>query len=155
MNKKDKKVMPTHFNIEEDSLFIQELNSKLDYEDGDYTAKYEQLAKDLNSVYAIRTKDYEFQFRKGLKELHVIPVLATGKTNSDKRKVYNTKFGGVIPRHLSFGLEGQQQKGLFDVQFDSKLNSDKLVVVKMIIEDEIYCKRGVLYDVMNHKGNLY
>ncbi|AZB30153.1 hypothetical protein [Chryseobacterium balustinum] len=144
------------YKIQSDTLFAINLNKGLDYEDGDYTVKYEQLSKDLNSTYAIRTKDYDFQFRNGMKELHVIPILENGKTNSEKRKIYDTKFGGVIPRHLTFALKNSKnQKGIFDVQFDSKTNPDKVVIVKFISGDIDFCKRGVVYNVMNQRRDEF
>lgn len=144
------------YNIQQDELFNEDLDCKEDYEDGDYTAKYKLLAEQLNSTYAVRTKKFEFQFRKGMKELHVIPILDNGMTNSENRKIFQTKFGGVIPRHLAFGLtNSKNEKGLFDIQFDSKSNSKKIVVVKYIFDDSNYCKRGVIYDILNHKGTEY
>lgn len=145
-----------NYKIQNDSLFSINLNESLDYEDGDYTVRYEKLSKDLNSTYAIRTKDYDFQFRKGMKELHVIPIGENGKTNSEKRKIYETKFGGVIPRHLTFALKNSKnQKGVFDVQFDSKTNPDKVVIVKFLSGNINFCKRGVVYNVMNQKGDEF
>lgn len=144
------------YKIHSDSLFSTNLDKSVDYEDGDYTVKYEKLAKDLNSTFAIRTKDYDFQFRNGMEELHVIPISKDGKTNSENRKIYQTKFGGVIPRHLTFGLKNSKgEKGIFDIQFDSKINPDKVVIVKLLTDNKSFCKRGVVYNIMSQKGDEF
>ncbi|MEW4922529.1 hypothetical protein [Algibacter sp. 2305UL17-15] len=152
----DEKLKTTTYDIQENPIFSESLDSKKDYEDGSYTVRYETLAENLKSTHGIRTKEYEFQFRKGFKELHVIPILENGKTNSENRIVYETKFGGVIPRHLAFGLTNKEnEKGIFDVQFDSEINPEKVVVVKYSTDKINFCKRGVVYDIMNHKGKEY
>ena len=156
VSKQDEKNKNATYDIQQNELFSEDLDTKKDYEDGEYTVRYEHLAENLNSVYAIRTREYEFQFRKGLKELHVIPVLENGKTNSENRIIYKTEFGGVIQRHLAFGLSNSKSgKGMLDIQFDSETNPKKVVVVKYITDDITYCKRGVVYDVLNKKGNAY
>jgi hypothetical protein len=155
-SKNTEKLRTSKYVIQDNPLFSEKLDSKKDYEDGPYTIRYETLAGNLKSTHAIRTKEFEFQFRKGLKELHVIPILENGKSNSENRVVYKTKFGGVIPRHLTFGLISKKNKnGILDIQFDSELNPEKVVVVKYSTDNITFCKRGVVYDIMNQKGKEY
>jgi len=75
----DERLKIATYDIQETPIFAENLDSKKDYEDGSYTVRYETLAENLKSTHGIRTKDYEFQFRKGFKELHVIPILENGK----------------------------------------------------------------------------
>jgi hypothetical protein len=57
---------------------------------------------------------------------------------------------------LAFELTNKKnEKGIFDVQFDSEINPEKVVVVKYSTDNINFCKRGVVYNIMNHKGNEY
>lgn len=131
------------YNVQEDEIFKERLDATKDYEDGNYTMRYEELAKNLNGVYSIETLDYNFSFRRGLKKLVVIPI-ENGELNSDLRKDYDIKFGGPIERRLSFAIKDKLEKGIIDLQFDSQINKHKILVVKYIVNDSTYCKRGLL-----------
>ncbi|ASK28739.1 hypothetical protein CEY12_00805 [Chryseobacterium sp. T16E-39] len=145
----------TMYNIESDSIFSEKLILKDDYDNVDSKLKYDILLKNLSGTYSVRTQEYDFSFRKGMTELHVIPVFKN-KTNSDKRIVLSVVFGGPISGHLAFGLKSKNdKKGLIDFQFDSKTNPEKIVVVKYSMGDTKYCKRGVVYSILEQKGNLF
>lgn len=145
----------TMYNIETDSIFSERLILKDDYNNVDSKVKYDILLKNLSETYSVRTQEYDFSFRKGMKELHIIPVVKN-KTNSDKRIVLSVAFGGSIPGHLTFGLKGKHdKKGLIDFQFDNKTNPQKIVVVKYSVGDTKYCKRGIVYNILEQKGNLF
>ncbi|MDR3025573.1 hypothetical protein [Chryseobacterium sp.] len=145
----------TLYHIESDLLFNEKLLFKDDYDKDDTTAKYTALFQNLAGTYSIRTRDYDFTFRKGMREVHVIPVI-NNKTNSEKRKIYDIKFGGPTTGHLAFGLKDKYGKpGLVDFQFDSRTNSEKILVVKYLFNNAKYCQRGVAYDVLEHTGDAF
>lgn len=132
-------------NVFTDDVFKEKLDLNSDFEDGSYTVKYKDLAKKLNGLYTIQTVDFNFMFKKGLTELSVIPMKDTIPFSSG-RNIYNLKKYNVIPRHLNFLIDGTY-KGILDLQFDSGFDGDNVLVVKFLIGDSVYVKRGVVKNI--------
>ena len=144
----------TRYNIQQNALFSENLAYDIDYAKFDHENDYKHLAKKLNYLYAVRTVDYEFQFREKMQKLHVFP-LENGNYNSEKRQIYDIKPFGYLKRGLSFTIEGKN-KGELVLQSDNKTTSlDRVLVVKFKVNNDTYCKRGVVYHTMDHKGDTY
>ena len=138
------------YHLGSDELFAESIDCNKDYEDGNYSIRYQDLRKKLHGLYVVKTRTHQFMFEKNMNEFLVIPVLADGKTDSKKRLVYfNNSETGEIRRGLIYKLENEAgEKAVFTLQYDSTTNPEQLLIAKFINDSTQACARGLLFNVL-------
>ena len=134
------------YDLRSDDVFKEKIECDKDYEDGSYTVKYNELLKKLKGTSVIETLTHQFELRdKGLRLL-VLEKNQAGTTINTTRKTYDILEGKtLIKRGLVFPLVADNgEKSLVSIQYDSQLNSDKILIVKYIDGENNICSRGLI-----------